>query len=150
MANYLEYLCRSYAFYKVKRYDIQGKKYLNTTEKYYLSDHSFKTSRLGSKNPDYGRILENIVAIELLRRGYEIYVGILYQKEVDFVAIKQNEKIYIQVANSIEDDKTRERELAPLWQIKDAYPKMIITRTGYPEYDIDGIKVIDIADWLML
>lgn len=93
--------------------------------------------------------MENIVAIELMRRGYELYVGILYKKEIDFVAIKENEKIYIQVANSIEDEKTKERELAPLQKIKDAYPKMIITRTGYPEYDIDGIKVIDITEWLM-
>ncbi len=147
--KYINYLCRAFAFYKVRRYDIQGKKYLASTEKYYLCDHSFKYAKLGTKNPDYGRAMENIVAIELMRRGYELYVGILYKKEIDFVAIKENEKIYIQVANSIEDEKTKERELAPLQKIKDAYPKMIITRTGYPEYDIDGIKVIDITEWLM-
>lgn len=147
--KYISYLCRAFAFYKVKRYDIQGKKYLASTEKYYLCDHSFKYAKLGTKNPDYGRALENIVAIELLRRGYELYVGILYKKEVDFVAIKENEKLYIQVANSLEDDITRERELAPLQKIKDAYPKIIIARTGYPEYDIEGIRVIDITDWLM-
>lgn len=149
VSNYVGYLCKAFAFYKVKRYDIQGKKYLSSTEKYYLSDHSFKTARLGTKNPDYGRVLENIVAIELLRRGYEIYVGSLYRKEVDFVAMKKDEKIYMQVANSIEDEKTKERELSPLRQIRDAYPKIIITRTGYPEYDIEGIRIIDVADWLM-
>lgn len=147
--KYINYLCKAFAFYKVRRYDIQGKKYLASTEKYYLSDHSFRYAKLGSKNPDYGRALENIVAIELMRRGYELYVGVLYKKEIDFVAIRENEKIYIQVANSIEENETKERELDPLRRIRDSYPKMVITRTGYPEYDIDGIKIIDITDWLM-
>lgn len=147
--KYINYLCKAFAFYKVRRYDIQGKKYLASTEKYYLSDHSFRYAKLGSKNPDYGRALENIVAIELMRRGYELYVGVLYKKEIDFVALRENEKIYIQVANSIEENETKERELDPLRRIRDSYPKMVISRTGYPEYDIDGIKIIDITDWLM-
>ena len=147
--KYINYLCKAFAFYKVRRYDIQGKKYLASTEKYYLSDHSCRYAKLGSKNPDYGRALENIVAIELMRRGYELYVGVLYKKEIDFVAIRENEKIYIQVANSIEENETKERELDPLRRIRDSYPKMVISRTGYPEYDIDGIKIIDITDWLM-
>lgn len=147
--KYINYLCKAFAFYKVRRYDIQGKKYLASTEKYYLSDHSFRYAKLGSKNPDYGRALENIVAIELMRRGYELYVGVLYKKEIDFVAIRENEKIYIQVANSIEENETKERELDPLRRIRDSYPKIVISRTGYPEYDIDGIKIIDITDWLM-
>lgn len=149
VGKYIDYLCKAFAFYKVRRFDIQGRKYLSSTEKYYLCDQSFKYAKLGTKNMDFGRAMENIVAMELMRRGYEFYVGILYKKEIDFVAIRNDEKIYIQVANSIEEESTKERELAPLRAIRDAYPKMIITRTGYPEYDIEGIHVVDITDWLL-
>lgn len=149
ISAYLKYLCNAFAFYRVRRYDIQGKRYLASNDKYYLCDHSFKYAKLGTKNADYGRSVENIVAIELLRRGYELYAGILYKKEIDFVAIKRNEKIYIQVANSIDDPDTFQREVDPLLRIKDAYPKMILTRTRQELYQYEGVKIVDVANWLI-
>lgn len=149
LAQYLGYLCQAFAFYRVRRYDVGGKKYLTSGDKYYLSDHAIRYAKLGTKKLDFGHVYENMVALELLRRGWEIYVGVLYKKEIDFVAIRRDERVYIQVSDDISRQETFEREVAPLLAIRDAYPKMVIARTKHEAVDYEGIKVVDIARWLM-
>ena len=149
VGSYIGYLCIAFFFYEAKSYEVKGKTYLQSLNKYYLADTGLRYAVLGKRNMDWGRMLENIVYIELLRRGYDVYVGKLYKKEIDFVAMNNNEKIYIQVSDNIAEESTFRREVEPLLQIRDAYPKMLLARTRYPATVYEGIAIRDIAEWLL-
>ena len=145
---YVDYFCKAYTFYKIRRYDLNGKQYLASQDKYYLSDHAFKFAKLGIKTPEYGKVLENIVAIELLRRGYKIYTGVLRTGEIDFVAKKRDKEYYIQVSYDISSPATFKREVDPLLSVRNASPKVLIAITKHPEYLHEGIYVVDAEEWL--
>ena len=149
IGEYLKYLRAAYAFYRVRRYDIKGKRYLSSVDKFYLVDHAFRYAKLGTKTPDFGSAYENIVAIELLRRGYEVYVGTMRRSEIDFVAIKNGSRQYIQVAYLVDDEATMRREVAPLMDIPGGYQKLLIAGTRQPELEYEGIRILDLADWLL-
>lgn len=147
--NYLKMLENAFIIYKANRYDLKGKMFLKTLEKYYLVDMGIRNQLIGLRNTDYGHVLENLVYLELLRRGYEVAIGKIGPLEVDFVATKADEKIYYQVSASILDEKTRARELRPLESISDNYPKYIITMDHSIFTDYSGIKVQNIIDFLL-
>ena len=147
--NYLKMLENAFIIYKANRYDLKGKMFLKTLEKYYIVDIGIRNRLIGLRNTDYGHVLENIVYLELLRRGYEVSIGKIGSLEVDFVASKPNEKIYYQVSATIMDEKTRERELRPLESISDNYPKYILTMDQIVFNDYSGIRVKNIIDFLL-
>lgn len=147
--NYLSALVDSYILYKVRRYDIKGKQYLKTGEKYYVVDIGLRYYLLGTKKVDMGHILENIIYLELLRRGYEIYIGKVGSTEVDFIAINDEGIEYYQVALTVHDEKTLERELYPLNSISDHNPKYLLTLDDDPPTSHNGIKQLNAIDWLL-
>lgn len=147
--SYLESLVESYVFNRVSRFDIKGKQYLQSGEKYYATDVTMRYALLGRRNIDAGHILENIVYLELIRRGYKVYIGKTGEKEIDFVAENKEGFTYFQVAYTTREKTTLERELAPLQDINDHYPKYILTMDIDPIADYDGIKKINVLEWLL-
>lgn len=147
--KYLEALSESYIIYQAKRYNIKGKQYLKTLEKYYVVDIGLRFMLLGSRQVDAGHILENVIYLELLRRGYDVYVGKIDTFEVDFVAQNRKGTAYFQVALTARDEKTLERELRPLQAIRDHYPKVLLTMDEDPEAQYEGIRRLNARDWLL-
>ena len=147
--RYMSYLRDAFVFYEAQRYDIKGKKYLTTQAKHYVCDSGMRYAVLGTRNMDWGRMYEGVVFLELRRRGWEAYVGKLYQKEVDFIAKRGSELVYIQVSDDISASSTLERELAPLLAIRDAFPKVLIARTRHEAYTNEGVLILDMSRWLL-
>lgn len=147
--SYLKMLENAFIIYKANRYDLKGKMFLKTLEKYYLVDMGIRNQLIGLRNTDYGHVLENLVYLELLRRGYDVTIGKAGTLEVDFVATKTDERIYYQVSATILDEKTRERELRSLESIADNYPKFILTMDQTVFNDYSGIRVKNIIDFLL-
>lgn len=146
---YLTALKESFILYAASRYDVKGKEYLKTGEKYYLADVGLRYMLLGNKAQDFGHILENIVYLELLRRGYKVYVGKVGTQEVDFIALKGTDTEYYQVSLSVLDKNTLQRELSPLEKILDHNPKFLLTLDALPVSSHNGIKQINALDWLL-
>jgi predicted AAA+ superfamily ATPase len=146
--TYLSALTDSYILYRLGRYDVRGKEYLKTGHKYYLADTGLRFYLLGSKVSDTGRILENVVFLELLRRGWELHIGKIDDKEIDFIARRGDLLEYYQVSLSVRDDATMKRELRPFYAVKDSYPKFLLTMDDDPPSTQDGIRRLNVLDWL--
>lgn len=147
--RYLEKLQKAYILHKCSRYDLQGKNILKTQEKFYLADVSLRYSELGYTVDSVASSLENIVYLELKRRGYDVYIGKIKDKEIDFVATKQNEKIYVQVTQEIKSEKTQKREYEQLLEIRDNYPKYVVMADNFAGGNYEGIKTMNIVDFLL-
>lgn len=147
--SYLEKLQKAYILHKCSRYDLQGKNILKTQEKFYLADVSLRYSVLGYTVDSVASSLENIVYLELKRRGYDVYNGKIKDKEIDFVATKQNEKIYVQMTQEIKSEKTQKREYEQLLEIRDNYPKYVVMADDFAGGNYEGIKTMNIVDFLL-
>lgn len=146
---YVNALLESYFFYEIKRFDIKGREFLRTLGKYYIVDIGLRNYLLGFRNRDSGHVIENVVYFELLRRGYDVAIGKVGNAEIDFIAAKADEKIYVQVTESMENETVRARELAPLQRIADNYEKIVLSLHPGLETSYDGIKSIDLIEWLL-
>lgn len=147
--KYITALQESYIVYEAKRYDVKGKEYLKLMEKYYAVDIGLRFLLLGQKANDVGHILENVVYLELIRRGYKVFVGKVDDTEIDFVAQNHEGNTYIQVSATVRDENTLARELKPLEAVKDSYPKILLTLDDDPDVDFNGIKKINVLEWLL-
>ncbi len=142
-------MLESYFYYDIKRFDIKGKEFLRTLGKYYIVDIGLRNYLLGFRNRDSGHALENVVYFELLRRGYDVSIGKVDNAEVDFIAAKADDKMYIQVTESMINEIVRGRELAPLQKINDNYEKMVLSLDTGLDSSYEGIKSINVMDWLL-
>ena len=146
---YIAALLESYFFYEIKRFDIKGKEYLRTLGKYYIVDIGLRNFLLGFRNRDSGHAIENVVYFELLRRGYDVAIGKIDNQEVDFIATTADDKLYIQVTESMQSEDVRKRELAPLQKIRDNYEKIVLSLEPGLDASYDGIKSLNLVDWLL-
>lgn len=146
---YVNALLESYFFYEIKRFNIKGREFLRTLGKFYIVDVGLRNYLLGFRNRDTGHAIENVVYFELLRRGYDVSVGKIDSSEVDFIATTAEEKLYVQVTESMQSEDVRKRELAPLQKIRDNYPKIVLSPDPGPESSFDGIKSLQLTDWLL-